>query len=38
MENQPFTSTNIPENTKISLELSPIENMDTIVHSQPTDT
>ena len=28
----------MPENTKISLEASPIENMDTIVHHQQSDT
>ena len=33
-ETQPFTCTSIPENTNISLEVSPIENMDTIIHSQ----
>ena len=27
---------NVPENTKISLQASPIENMDTINHSQQT--
>ena len=37
-ENEPFTLTNLPENTNTSLEASPIENMDTIIHSQPTDT
>ena len=36
--NQPFTCTNIPEKTNTSLEASPIENMDTIIHSKPTDT
>ena len=30
--------TNIPKNTNTSLEASPLENMDTIVHSQQTDT
>ena len=33
-ETQPFTCTNFPENTNISLEASPIENIDTIIHSQ----
>ena len=33
-ETQPFTCTNITENTNTSLEFSPIENMDTIIHSQ----
>ena len=37
-ETQPFTCTNIPENTNTSPEASPIENMDTITHSQQTDT
>ena len=37
-QNQPFTCTDIPENTNISLESSPIENMDAIIHSKPTDT
>ena len=32
-ENQPFTFINIQENTNISLEASPIENIDNIVHS-----
>ena len=36
-ENQLFTCTNISENTNTSLEASPMENLDTIVHSQPTD-
>ena len=30
-----FTSTNITEKTNTSLEVSPIENMETIIHSQP---
>ena len=34
-ETQPFTCKNISENTNTSLEASPIENMDTIIHSQP---
>ena len=34
---QPFTCTNLPENTITSLEASPIENMDTIIHSHQTD-
>ena len=29
--------TNIPKNTNTSLEASPIQNMDTIIHSQQTD-
>ena len=33
-ETQPFTCTNITENTNISREVSRIENMDTIIHSQ----
>ena len=33
-ETQPFTCTNIIENTKNSLEISPIETMETIIHSQ----
>ena len=33
-ETQPFTCTNVPENTNISREASPIENMATIIHSQ----
>ena len=37
-KNQPFTCTNLPKNTNTSLEASPIENMDTIIRSQPTDT
>ena len=37
-ENQPFTCTDIPKFKNISLGASPIENMDAIVHSQPTDT
>ena len=37
-EKQPFTFTNIPEKTNTSLEASPIECIDTMVHSQPTDT
>ena len=37
-ETQPFTFTNMPENTKIYLEASPIENMDTIIHNQQPDT
>ena len=35
-ENQPFTCTNLPEKTNTSLEASPIENMDSIIHSQKT--
>ena len=33
-ETQPFTCTNITENTNTSLEVLPIENMETIFHSQ----
>ena len=33
-ETQPFTCTNITENTNTSLEVSSIENMDTTIHSQ----
>ena len=33
-ETHPFTCTNIPENTNISLEASPIENMDTLIQPQ----
>ena len=33
-ETQPFTCTNIIENTNTSLEVSLIENLDTIIHSQ----
>ena len=33
-ETQTFTCTNIPENTKTSPEVSPIENMNTLIHSQ----
>ena len=33
-ETQPFTCTNFPENTNISLEASPIANMDTLIHPQ----
>ena len=33
-ETQPFTCTNIIENTNNSLEVSPIEKMETIIHSQ----
>ena len=33
-ETEPFTCTQTPENTNTSLEVSPIENMDTIIHSQ----
>ena len=36
--NQPFTCTNIPKNTNTSLEASPTENMETIIHSKQTDT
>ena len=36
-ETQAFTCTNVPENTKTSLDTSPIENMETIIHSQQTD-
>ena len=35
---QLYTCTNIPKNTNISLEISPIQKMDTIVRSQPADT
>ena len=35
---QPFICTNAPENTNTSLEASPIENVDTITHSQQTET
>ena len=34
-ENQQFTFTNITVNTKASLEESPIDIMNTIIHSQP---
>ena len=34
-ETQPFTCTDISENTNASLEASPIENLETIIHSQP---
>ena len=37
-ENQSFSCTNIPENTNTSLEASSTENMETIIHSQQTDT
>ena len=37
-ELQPFTCTNVPENTNTSLEESSIENMDIIFHSQQKDT
>ena len=37
-ENQPFTCTETQKNTNISLEASPIENLDTIIHTRPTDT
>ena len=33
-ETQPFTCTNITENTNTSLEVSTIENMETVIHSQ----
>ena len=33
-ETQPFTCTNISENTNTSLEVSPIENMDRLIHFQ----
>ena len=33
-ETNPFTCTNIPENTNTSLKASPIENMDTLIHPQ----
>ena len=33
-ETHPFTCTNIPEKTNTSLEASPIENMDTLIHPQ----
>ena len=33
-ETQPFTCTNIIENTNNSLKVSPIENMETIIHFQ----
>ena len=36
-ETQPFTCTNIPENTNTSLETSPTKTMDTIVHNQQMD-
>ena len=36
-ETHPFTGTNIPQNTKTSLEASPTENMDTIKHNPPPD-
>ena len=36
-ETRPFTFTNIPEKTNTSLEASPIENMDIIVHNQQPD-
>ena len=35
-ENRQFKCTELPENTSISPETSPIENMDAIVRSQPT--
>ena len=34
-QTQPFTCTKISENTNTSMEASPIENMDAIIHSQP---
>ena len=37
-ENQPLKCTDITENVNMSHEASPIEILDTIVHSQPTDT
>ena len=37
-ETQPFTCTDTPENTNMSLEASPIEKLHTIAHSQPKDT
>ena len=37
-ENQLFTLTNIPDNTKTSLEASPTENLNTIDHSRPMET
>ena len=37
-ETQTFTCTRIPENTNTSLEASPIENMDTLIHPQQSDT
>ena len=37
-ETQPFTFANDSENANTSLETSPLENMETIVHSQQTDT
>ena len=37
-ETQPLPCTNIPENTNTSLEASSIENMNTIFHSQPSET
>ena len=37
-KSQPFTCLNVPENTITSLEASPIEHMDTIIHFQQTDT
>ena len=36
-ETHPFTCTKISENTNTSLEASPTENMDTIVHNPPPD-
>ena len=36
-ETQPFIFTNIQENKNTSLEVSPIENMDTLIHSQPSE-
>ena len=36
-ETRPFTCTNIPENTNASLEASPIENINIIVHNQQPD-
>ena len=33
----PFSYTKIPENINASLEASPIENMNTIIHNQPTE-
>ena len=34
-ENQSFTCTKFPENTNTSIQSSPMENLDTIIHSQP---
>ena len=37
-ETHQFTCTNIPENTNCSLEASPTENMDTLIHPQHSET